>query len=120
MKSLKLNAFWLVWVIVFTGILAIRTRYGEANPESEDISPIYLSITLLLLLVSLVIRVLIIPKIDLLKKKLIYYFYGLATAESIVLCGVFLYPYFQDFSTVLSATVVLVYFPFFIGTGKQS
>ncbi len=85
--------FWIIWFAIFNGLFFLQffAAGGIPKGENEGEAPLaFVAIAGALALASMVIRFLVIPKLDTLEKLLPAMLFGLALAESVGIVGMFL------------------------------
>lgn len=85
--------FWIIWFAIFNGLFFLQffAAGGIPKGENEGDAPLaFVAIAGALALTSMVIRFLVIPKLDTVEKLLPAMIVGLVLAESVGIVGMFL------------------------------
>ena len=90
--KLSASVFWIIWFAIFNGLFMLQFFAAGGIPKGEnegDAPATMVVIAGALALVSMIIRFLVIPKLDSLEKLLPTMIVGLALAESVGIIGMF-------------------------------
>lgn len=106
--------WWLVWAAVLVGLLVIYFALGRGpikpSPDKDVLKNL---VGLVPLFVSIVIRWLVLPRFDSLRRALPLYVVGLALAEACGILGIFLGGAYRDDLLVLGVLGVTQFVPIF-------
>lgn len=85
--------FWVIWFAIFNGLFIIQFFAAGGIPKGENVGDAPMTLIAIaggLAFVSMIVRFIIIPKIDVIEKLLSAMIIGLALAESVGIIGMFL------------------------------
>ena len=111
----RLLVRWFIWGAMLTSLLSIGTVFGLLRaPEPVGDNPLLNLVALVPLFVSVVIRWLVLPRLDVDGKSgLPMFILGVALGEASGLLGVFLGGPYHDDLFILGALGIVQYVPFF-------
>lgn len=113
--------FWIIWFAVFNGLFMIQFFVGGGIPKGEndgEAPAAMIAVAGALVIVSVVIRFLVIPKLQTVEKLMPAMIIGLALAEAVGFIGIFLigkeFPETRMALFVTSASAIAAFAPIYV------
>lgn len=112
----KLIVWWILWGAILSGLVMIYVFLGRGRPVPQNLTPEQMFtglIGLVPMVVSVVVRWLVLPRISDMNRALAVFVFGLAMAEACGILGIFFGGPYRDDLFVLGVFGILQFVPIF-------
>jgi hypothetical protein len=110
---ITLKVWWVIWGFLLVDLVGIYAVLGRGPLTVAAANPFANLIGLAPLFVSIVIRWLVLPRMDVMARAFVMFIVGLALAEGCGILGIFLGGPYRDSLFVLGALGIAQFMPFF-------
>lgn len=112
----KLIVWWILWGAILSGLVIIYVFLGRGRPVPQNLTPQQMFtglIALVPMVVSVVVRWLVLPRVSGMDRALAVFVFGLAMAEACGILGIFLGGPYRDDLFVLGVFGIAQFVPIF-------
>ncbi|MEW6305502.1 MAG: hypothetical protein AB1705_18655 [Verrucomicrobiota bacterium] len=108
--------WWVIWIALLSGLPMFFIFLGTSAPGNDRSSlSLFVPLVATALSISVVLRWVVIPRLENPQIALQMFIMGMATAEAICFFGIFLAPAYKTLAFVLSFLGILQFIPLFAG-----